>query len=122
LIPDSAGTFFLPRLIGSQRAAALMMSGDKVMADEAAAMGMIYRAYPDESFEAESKKYAQQLAQLPTKGIGLTKRLLNKTFDNTLDEQLQMEKEVQIEAGKSHDFAEGVNAFLEKRKPEFKGR
>ena len=122
LIPDSAGTFFLPRLVGPQRAAALMMSGDKVMAEEAAVMGMIYKAYNDEAFAAESKKYAEQLAAMPTRGLGLTKRLLNKTFDNTLEEQLRMEKEVQVEAGKTEDFAEGVNSFLEKRKPQFKGR
>jgi 2-(1,2-epoxy-1,2-dihydrophenyl)acetyl-CoA isomerase len=122
LIPDSGGTFFLPRLVGMQRAMALMMSGDKVTADEAIAMGMIYKSYPDATFEAESKKYAQQLAQLPTKGMGLTKRLLNSSFDNNLEQQLEMEKQVQILAGKTEDFAEGVNSFLEKRKPEFKGR
>jgi 2-(1,2-epoxy-1,2-dihydrophenyl)acetyl-CoA isomerase len=121
LIPDSGGTFFLPRLIGMQRAAALMMSGDKVSAGEAVSMGMIYKAWPDESFEAESKKYAQQLALLPTKGIGLTKRLLNASFSNDLQQQLALEKEIQVAAGKTADFAEGVNSFLEKRKPEFKG-
>jgi 2-(1,2-epoxy-1,2-dihydrophenyl)acetyl-CoA isomerase len=122
LIPDSGGTFFLPRLVGMQRAMALMMSGDKVTADEAVAMGMIYKSYPDDTFEAESKKYAQQLAQLPTKGMGLTKRLLNSAFDNSLEQQLEMEKQVQILAGKTEDFAEGVNSFLEKRKPLFKGK
>lgn len=122
LIPDSAGTFFLPRLIGMQRAAALMMTADKVMAEEAAAMGMIYKSYPDEAFEAESKKMAFYLAQIPTKGIGLTKRLLNHTFDNTLEEQLEMEKDIQVQAGQTEDFKEGVLSFLEKRKPEFKGK
>lgn len=121
LIPDSAGTFFLPRYVGMQRAAALMMLGDKVSADEAVAMGMIYKSYADDTFETESKKMATTLAAMPTKGIGLTKRLLNASYSNDLNAQLQMEMQVQVEAGNTHDFAEGVNAFLEKRKPSFKG-
>ncbi|HTN47449.1 MAG TPA: enoyl-CoA hydratase-related protein [Flavipsychrobacter sp.] len=121
LIPDSAGTFFLPRLVGMQRAAALMMTADKVTAKEAMGMGMIYQVFSDESFEAESKKMAQQLAQMPTKGLGLTKRLLNESFHHTLEEQLIREKQIQVEAAASYDFKEGVQAFLEKRKPEFKG-
>jgi 2-(1,2-epoxy-1,2-dihydrophenyl)acetyl-CoA isomerase len=122
LIPDSAGTYFLPRLVGVQKAAALMMLGDKVMADDAAKMGMIYKSLPDETFEASTKETAKTLAQMPTKGLGLTKRLLNHTFNNDLEQQLDMEKELQVEAGSSEDFKEGVNAFLEKRKPIFKGR
>lgn len=121
LIPDSAGTFFLPRYVGMQRAAALMMLGDKVSADEAVAMGMIYKSYADDAFEVESKKMATTLASMPTKGIGLTKRLLNASYSNDLNAQLKMEMQVQVEAGNTHDFAEGVNAFLEKRKPSFKG-
>jgi 2-(1,2-epoxy-1,2-dihydrophenyl)acetyl-CoA isomerase len=122
LIPDSAGTFFLPRLVGMQRAAALMMLGDKVSADEAATMGMIYKSYADDVFEAESKKMAATLAQMPTVGIGLTKRLLNHSYSNILEEQLDMEKDVQVMAGATEDFREGVNAFLEKRMPVFKGK
>lgn len=122
LIPDSGGTFFLPRLVGMQRAAALMMTAEKVSAADAATMGMIYKAFPDAEFEAESKKLAQSLAAMPTKGIGLTKRLLNKTFYNDLDEQLELEMMTQVAAGKTHDFGEGVRAFLEKRKPVFTGK
>lgn len=122
LIPDSAGTFFLPRLIGMQRAAALMMTGDKVNAKEAAEMGMIYRYFPAETFEEESKKTAFQLAQMPTLALGLTKKLLNESLTNNLEQQLEREKQIQVEAGQSHDFKEGVQAFLEKRKPVFKGK
>jgi 2-(1,2-epoxy-1,2-dihydrophenyl)acetyl-CoA isomerase len=121
LIPDSGGTFMLPRLVGLQRAAALMMTGDKVIAAEAVAMGMIYKCYADDVFEAESKKMAFTLAQMPTKGIGLTKRLLNRSYSNDLEHQLAFEKEVQMLAGSTYDFREGVQAFLEKRKPVFKG-
>ena len=122
MIPDSAGTFFLPRYVGMQRAAALMMLGEKVSADEAVTMGMIYKSFPDDSFEADSKALATQLAGMPTKGIGLTKRLLNSSYSNNLHEQVEMEMRVQVEAGNTHDFVEGVNAFLEKRKPEYKGK
>lgn len=122
LIPDSGGTFFLPRLVGMQRAAALMMTAEKVSAADAVSMGMIFKAFADNVFAEESKKIATNLAQMPTRGIGLTKKLLNSTFDNTLNEQLKMEKNVQMEAGATYDFKEGVQAFLEKRKPVFKGK
>ena len=122
LIPDSGGTYFLPRLVGMQRAAALMMTAEKVSGTDAVAMGMIFKCYADDVFEAESKKMATTLAQMPTKGLGLTKKLLNATYDNTLEEQLDMEKHVQMQAGSSEDFKEGVKAFLEKRKPVFTGK
>lgn len=121
LIPDSGGTYFLPRLVGMQRASALTMLGDKVSADEAVSMGMAYKSFADEEFEQATKQVAATLAQMPTKGIGLTKCLLNQSYNNTLEQQLEMEKELQVQAGASHDFNEGVTAFLEKRKPTFKG-
>ena len=122
LIPDSGGTFILPRLVGMQRAAGLMMTAEKVMAADAVAMGMIYKCFPDDVFEAESKKMAYMLAQMPTIGLGLTKMLLNSSFDHDLQSQLNEEKEMQKIAGSTSDFKEGVMAFLEKRKPVFTGK
>lgn len=121
LIPDSGGTFTLPRLIGMQKAAALMMLGDKVGAAEAESLGMIYKYFSDDTFAEESLKIAQKLAKMPTKGIGLTKRALNLSMISDLDTQLKVEEELQTIAGGTHDYNEGVAAFLEKRKPEFKG-
>lgn len=121
LIPDSAGTFFLPRIIGFQRASALMMLGDKVIADEALQMGMLYKVFADEQLQEEALKIAETLAQMPTKGIGLTKRLLNESLSNNLETQLNREEIIQAEAGQTYDYQEGVKAFLEKRKPIFKG-
>src|SRR3989338_1035312 len=122
LIPDSGGTFFLPRIVGMQKALGLMMTGDKVTAEQADAMNMIYKAVPDESFEEEVTKLAETLAKMPTRGLGLTKKAVNQSFSNDLTEQLALEEELQTEAGQTEDFSEGVNAFLEKRKPEFVGR
>lgn len=121
LIPDSGGTFFLPRLIGFQKAAALMMTADKVSADEAVSLNMIYKAVEDESFESEVDAFAEKLAQMPTRGLGLTKRALNESMTNNLAEQLAVEGDLQTQAGQTYDFNEGVNAFLEKRVPVFKG-
>ncbi|MBT5614866.1 MAG: 2-(1,2-epoxy-1,2-dihydrophenyl)acetyl-CoA isomerase, partial [Flavobacteriales bacterium] len=121
LIPDSGGTFFLPRLVGMQKAAALMMTAEPVSAKDAVDMGMIYKAYSTEDFEKESWKLVSKLAAMPTKGLGLTKRLLNASCSNDLEEQLIMEDKCQTIAGNSADFKEGVQAFLEKRKPTFKG-
>ena len=122
LIPDSGGTFFLPRLVGFQRATALMMTGDKVMATEAQQMGMIYKVFADENFMTDVLAFANTLANMPTKAMGLTKRLLNESLFNTHDKQLAREGIIQVDAASTADYAEGVNAFLEKHKPEFKGK
>ncbi|WP_299434358.1 enoyl-CoA hydratase-related protein [uncultured Aquimarina sp.] len=122
LIPDSAGTFFLPRLIGFQKASALMMLGDKVSAKEAAELGMIYKVLEVEAFEEEVNKLALKVAKMPTKALGLTKRLLNQSMVNNLEDQLAIESDLQIEAAESEDYAEGVQSFIEKRKPVFKGK
>ncbi|TBV24998.1 2-(1,2-epoxy-1,2-dihydrophenyl)acetyl-CoA isomerase [Meridianimaribacter sp. CL38] len=122
LIPDSAGTFFLPRLIGFQKASALAMLGDKVSADEAETMGMIYKVLPLESFEEEVNKLALKLANMPTLALGKIKEAFNQSLTNNLEEQLALESKLQIEAAQTKDYEEGVSAFVEKRKPIFKGK
>ncbi len=122
LIPDSGGTFFLPRLIGFQKASALMMLGDKVNASEALNMGMIYKISSDEALQNYSLAIANTLANMPTKGIGFTKRLLNESLFNSFTKQLEREGQIQVDAAATYDYKEGVNAFLEKRKPVFKGK
>ena len=121
LIPDSGGTFFLPRLIGLQRATALMMLGDKVKAVDALQMGMIYKVCEDQDLQQQSLDCAMLLAKMPTKGLGYTKRALNLSLFNNLDDQLDVEESLQTKAGQTIDYKEGVNAFLQKRTPEFKG-
>lgn len=122
LIPDSGGTYTLPRLVGLQRASALMLTGDKVSAEEAYEMGMIYKVYPDDLFHDEVNKLVEKISKMPTKAISLTKKLLNETFSNDLSAQLSLEMNFQKEASVSYDYNEGVQAFLEKRKPSFKGK
>lgn len=122
LIPDSGGTYFLPRLIGVQRAMALMMTGDRLSAQKAEDMGLIYKAVPDSSFQKEVDEFAKRLSKMPTKAIGLTKRALNYSFENTLERQLAIEDNLQSEASLTDDFKEGVAAFVEKRHPVFKGK
>jgi 2-(1,2-epoxy-1,2-dihydrophenyl)acetyl-CoA isomerase len=122
LIPDSGGTFFLPRMIGFQRASALMMTGDKVAAQDALQMGMLYKVFSDESFPEQVAKLAQDLSNMPTYALGLIKSALNASMNNDLNAQLSVEEKYQIQAGQSADYREGVAAFMEKRKPVFKGK
>ena len=121
LIPDSGGTYILPRLIGWQKASALMLLGDKVSAEEAERMGMIYKYFPTETFEEEALKIAVTLANMPTKGLAYTKQLLDNSFDNSYEDQLHDEEIYQQRAGSTKDYKEGVQAFLQKRKPNFTG-
>ncbi|HEX6845835.1 MAG TPA: enoyl-CoA hydratase-related protein, partial [Chitinophagaceae bacterium] len=121
LIPDSSGTFVLPRLIGWQKASALMMLGEKVPAEEAERIGMIYKVFPDETFAENAMSIASYLSQMPTKGLAFTKQLLGYSTKSTLEEQLQDEDVYQQRAAGTKDFEEGVKAFLEKRIPRFTG-
>ena len=121
LIPDSGGTFTLPRLVGMQRAFGQMILAPKVSAKEAEAQGMIWKAVPDAELMNEAIALAKKLAVMPTKAIALTKDALNRSTFNNLDDQLDVENELQTVAGNSHDYQEGVQAFLEKRKPVYRG-
>ncbi|MCP4443011.1 MAG: 2-(1,2-epoxy-1,2-dihydrophenyl)acetyl-CoA isomerase [Aureispira sp.] len=121
LVPDSGGTFSLPRLVGMQRATAMMMLSEKVSAEEAERIGLIYKAVEDEEYAETVAKTAAKMARMPTKALGLTKRLLNVSMSNDWDTQLQLEGQLQIEASETYDYNEGVQSFLEKRRPVFKG-
>ncbi|HPF90273.1 MAG TPA: 2-(1,2-epoxy-1,2-dihydrophenyl)acetyl-CoA isomerase PaaG [Flavobacteriales bacterium] len=121
LIPDSGGTYTLPRLVGMQRAFGQMILAPKVSAKEAEAVGMIWKAVPDADLMNEATTLAKKLATMPTKAIALTKEALNRAQHTSLDTQLDHENELQSIAGRSHDYNEGVKAFLEKRKPVYKG-
>lgn len=122
LIPDSGGTFFLPRLVGFQKASALAMLGDKVSAAEAERIGMIYKVVAAADFQAEVNRLAEKVAKMPTKGLALTKEAFNLALGNDLENQLDVESYLQIQASQTEDYHEGVAAFLAKRKPEFKGK
>jgi 2-(1,2-epoxy-1,2-dihydrophenyl)acetyl-CoA isomerase len=122
LVPDTGGTFFLPRLVGMARASAMMLLADKVPARTALDYGLIFEVVPAAALLEKATALARQLAAMPTRALGFTKRALNQSFGNDLASQLQMEEELQRAAGRTEDYAEGVRAFLEKRKPTYVGR
>ena len=122
VIPDSGGTFLLPRIVGLQRASALAMLAEKVSADQALQWGMVYRVVDGPSLLEVAFATASHLATQPTRGLGLIKRGFNRSLGVDLDTQLDFEESLQREAGRTADYAEGVRAFLEKRKPKFEGR
>ena len=121
LIPDSGGTYFLPRLVGWQKAAGIAFLGDKIGATEAERIGMIYKVYEDEEFVGGSKALTAVLALMPTRALAFTKHALNYSTVNSLEAQLLLEDELQQKAARTSDYGEGVRAFLEKRAPVFKG-
>ncbi len=122
LIPDSGGTWTLPRIIGWQKASALMMTGDKLSADEAERLGLVYRVIPAADFQAEVAALAHKLANMPTQAFTLTKQALNASATNTFTQQLTLEDQLQFAASETSDYAEGVAAFLEKRQANFTGK
>jgi len=122
LIPDTGGTYFLPRLIGSARAMGLTMLGEKLSADKAEAWGLIWKAVPDEELAAETMAMARHFATAPTKGLAFTKQALYASQHNTLQQQLTLECGMMSELGRTEDYREGVAAFMEKRAPQFQGK
>ena len=122
LIPDSGGTYFLPRIIGIQKALALMFTGDNIKAKEAEALNMIYKCVSEQEFENVILDLSKKLSEMPTRAFGLTKIAVNQSLSNTLKDQLDLEEKLQTEAGNTADFNEGVQAFLEKRKAKFIGK
>jgi 2-(1,2-epoxy-1,2-dihydrophenyl)acetyl-CoA isomerase len=121
LVPDCGGSYFLPRLAGTQRAMALAMTGDRLSAEDAERWGLIWKCVDDAQLKSESEKLSLQLASGPTRSLGLIKKALYASANNDLAAQLDLERDLQREAGSGRDYREGVAAFLEKRKPDFKG-
>jgi 2-(1,2-epoxy-1,2-dihydrophenyl)acetyl-CoA isomerase len=122
LIPDSGGTYFLPRLVGTARAMRLALLGDKLHAEDAEAWGLIWKCVEDAEFAGEVENVLEQLAHAPTRGMAAIKRALHASEDNDLEAQLTVERDLQRELGYSADYREGVAAFLEKREPRFTGK
>jgi 2-(1,2-epoxy-1,2-dihydrophenyl)acetyl-CoA isomerase len=122
LVPDSGGTWFLPRLVGAARAMGLALLGEKLTAEQAAEWGLIWKVFDDAKLMDESLRLSRTLAEGPTKGYGLIKRAMHASFDNSLEAQLDLERDLQRDAGHSADYREGVSAFKEKRAPRFKGK
>jgi len=121
LVPDSGGTWFLPRLVGNARAMGLAMLGDKLPAEQAAQWGLIWRCVDDAEFQATVDQLAMQLAAAPTRGLARTKQAIYESWAHSLEQQLDQERDFQRELGRSQDYAEGVAAFTEKRSPKFIG-
>jgi 2-(1,2-epoxy-1,2-dihydrophenyl)acetyl-CoA isomerase len=122
LVPDSGGTFFLPRAVGTARAMGLALLGDKLHAEQAEQWGLIWKCVEDDELAAATEALLAQLAQAPTGGLAAIKRALHASAGNTLEQQLELERDAQRELGYSADYREGVAAFLEKRPPRFTGR
>jgi 2-(1,2-epoxy-1,2-dihydrophenyl)acetyl-CoA isomerase len=121
LMPDSGGTYFLPRLIGDARARALAMLGERISAEQAAAWGLIWKVVDDDKLMSEASALAKHLATQPTKALTAIKQAFNDSPNNTLDQQLDFERDQQGALGRSRDYREGVTAFFEKRAPNFTG-
>ncbi|WP_233237695.1 2-(1,2-epoxy-1,2-dihydrophenyl)acetyl-CoA isomerase PaaG [Bordetella sp. LUAb4] len=122
LLPDSGGTYALPRLVGRARAMGMALLGDRISARQAQEWGLIWQCVPDEQFDATLDQLARQLAQAPTKGLVYTRRALRASLGNDLAQQLELERSMMAELGRSEDYVEGVAAFMAKREPVFKGR